>query len=419
MVSRIQQGVANYMAVSPDLVDQFDTTDDSTVTGSPVTAELSSAQVLNGATSWHILGPAGGNQSMHIDPATPPLNWNGYIRWWVYVVDWTLLTNFQFRVGDTASLVNESVVYTYDIVGSTVHQYNGWHLIEIGPTAWVRLAGAADVDDIIRNIADAGIARTRITANPEGSEQAEFYVDSVWVNGRSRPQIMIVFDDGQIGQFNIARDIINAAGLKVTFAPARTAIGGANFMTLANLETLKADGHAFAVHGATDLTTLPFDDAVAEVIAAQAWTDSYDPIGRQVLIYINGNTNDALTDEWERLGIRIARHASTPSNWNGVSYFQNALAPKASAMRGIICGQVASQSVATTTSNIDDMIRNGQHGFLMYHDIVATGATVLEVNTADFQAVIDHVATRQNQGLIDVVTTTDLIKGLDVSRRAV
>jgi peptidoglycan/xylan/chitin deacetylase (PgdA/CDA1 family) len=85
--------------------------------------------------------------------------------------------------------------------------------------------------------------------------------------------VTLVFDDGRASQFKNARPILNAAGLKSTYAiitqpqRVRDPIGLKAFMTWAEITTLNREGNEIAAHSRThhDLTTLSLPEAQTEV----------------------------------------------------------------------------------------------------------------------------------------------------------
>jgi peptidoglycan/xylan/chitin deacetylase (PgdA/CDA1 family) len=85
----------------------------------------------------------------------------------------------------------------------------------------------------------------------------------------SFPQAMVTlaFDDGRTSQFNYARPILNASGLKATYAIITKADGDGDVMSWAEIMTLYREGNEIAAHSRThpDLTAIPLAQLKDEI----------------------------------------------------------------------------------------------------------------------------------------------------------
>jgi peptidoglycan/xylan/chitin deacetylase (PgdA/CDA1 family) len=90
-------------------------------------------------------------------------------------------------------------------------------------------------------------------------------------NAFAQGMVTLTFDDGLVSQYNNARPIINAAGLKATFGIITQAVrditGDTAAMTWAQITTLKNDGGEISAHTRThaDLTLLNATQLQSEV----------------------------------------------------------------------------------------------------------------------------------------------------------
>lgn len=80
-----------------------------------------------------------------------------------------------------------------------------------------------------------------------------FWIRDVFIPAKQRPVVCFTFDDADISWMTRARGILNAAGVKATFAVYSTGINlGASYITSADVQTLAADGHQITSHNVND-----------------------------------------------------------------------------------------------------------------------------------------------------------------------
>ena len=153
----------------------------------------------------------------------------------------------------------------YADVNMTV-MYPGWHVydVDIPQTG----SGAYDPSNI-----------TGIGFYFEHDVEAYVYMCSVQImrpETTDLPAIIWTFDDGTASQYNTIAPILDAYGWKGCFAVCGSgspAIGGAGYMTLANLLELQANGHHVVNHtwDHTIWTGLTTDEREYEVLRNQRW----------------------------------------------------------------------------------------------------------------------------------------------------
>lgn len=221
------------------------------------------------------------------------------------------------------------------------------------------------------------------------------YIDSI-VRGRSRPKVIVTFDDGKASQYTDAFAYAEPLGVPLTLFIPPSNIGTDGFLTIAQVREMMAAGceigaHSQAVAAWETPAQIKADaDGVAQITGIHARFGSW-PNGR----YGQGSGNfDAVEAGAQEAGLVGCRTISTAP-----------LAPWAFSPL-YLPGGPSLQSGTTleaALAHIDKCIKHGLTAVLYGHELAESadsGVWAIE----DFQSLIDGIVTRRNQGLIDAVT---------------
>lgn len=329
---------------------------------------------------------------------------NGRVGIWIYVKDHTKLkatAGVQIYFGNVNNYA-DGFVYTY------IPTYNGFQFIQLTGNDFTQLGnGTWDLKMVRWKVRVSATATETTTVN-----FCSFYHDG----GQARGKVLITFDDGEESQYLVARDILNAAGLKSSFSVVESLIGTGGFMTEANLQTLYSEGNSICTHGLTNLTTLSISDAQADVESNRDYVGTIDPEGALHYVYPQGDFEYSSTDT------QIVDMLTSINMKTGRTTFR---APQViSTIQGLegnmtlpIAGHVlAVDTLQELLDRVDLAYQTGASVIFMFHKVVPVATLPIEISTADFQAFCDHVQYRMLTNRIDNPTIVDWHNGLDYSR---
>ncbi|MBI2798963.1 MAG: hypothetical protein HYX63_01550 [Gammaproteobacteria bacterium] len=316
---------------------------------------------------------------------------------WVYVPDYTLWSSFLLYVGSANFAAFSNFTYSF---GAADKQYNGWHYIDTQADGW---AGGTPTDFTITQ------QDWKIRCIPQPSKVAVCYFDLVECAYWHRAKLLLTYDDENAGAWTDTFGIqyANTLGLKANLAIIASQVGtNVQWMTTAQVEAAYAAGNDLIVHGlhgSNGVLSNGESQVLIDVLANRDYLDSNDwTRGSRFYVYPNGTYQGyagdlSVLNPIKTAGMLAARGTVSPVT----------MQPKIGSANLYYLthiGMQAADAPATVISRIDSLIQRGQIAFLMFHDIVAAGATTTQVNSADHKTVVDAIASRMRQGLIDVPT---------------
>ena len=224
----------------------------------------------------------------------------------------------------------------------------------------------------------------------------EFYLDSL-IRYRSRPTVVITFDDGFDDAYTQAHDYAVAAGIPLTHYLIADNIGATNYITKAQAQAMQSAGDQLAAHGAV----------------SGSWEDDVTTIATDV---------DALN---QLFGDRFT-HGAYPGGGYGDAAGNHLAVQAACADAGLVsCRTVASALLApichspyvlpatvnlqTGTSlqdakdEVDRAVKHGLTCVIVGHKLESSAAASTWA-IADWQALIDYIALHKKMGLLDTKT---------------
>lgn len=298
----------------------------------------------------------------------------------MYVSDYTKITaiGLDVRVNPTTART-----FTHSLTGDD-KKYNGWHWVS---AAKDQFGGTIDWDT-------QEVNRVGIQVIPATAEAVTVYVNALYSGFKARTQFLIVADDGHAEHATILAPMAEALGLRINVAVTGALIDShIDWMTSAQLVDLDSRGHEVLPHGNVALTGVSLADARTLTLANRDFIGNLGLTkGLKSFVYPNGATNVEIIDMLEEEGFNIARGTVSPLTKN------HAFGLDAGRMTLPHIGLSASDSAATIISRIDSDVARGDTAILMLHGIVASGATVNQVNTPVLQEILEHVADLKNAG---------------------
>lgn len=277
-----------------------------------------------------------------------------------------------------------------------------------GRADWTTGAGSPSWSTTIKTI------RIRPAANANGTLVT--WLDALYRGGYARPKILIVFDDSNDQQYNIAKPVLDEFGIKGTFYcvgdPIQRNVSGS--MTEAMCDTLYADGHDLGFH---------------------QWLNNYNNYGELTAGQLDGEISNWITYAASKGWTRAMYHTAYPQ---GVS--SEAIRAQL-ATRGMLTGRTTLRLVQHHLFGLDNpygtraymwdaadgtagpigwmntAVKYGttiEIGFHQHHATTSTGA---QISTADFRTIVRHAYRLQASNLADVVTKSQYYHGLASTRR--
>lgn len=322
------------------------------------------------------------------------LNPLGRFGFWVYVVDYTLLTSLIMAVYSTYP--TDFYFQTYSFADAD-KQFNGWHWVSFARDQFGGTTGTPDFDT-------KPFTTVELRFNQAGATQTTVYIDACLAAFKARPKLIIYADDGYETWHDLAVPELEIRGMRATHGIIASLIDGATYMTSAELAALYAAGHDLVVHGATAL------DAVGDIgadldenqqfLIGNGWTR-----GAFHYVYPNGvyqlSAGDlTIANALRARGFLTARGTPSPRNWNSAYGLGDR-----DYHLPIIGGQAA-DTPATLLTRLGQAITRGDNCGVMFHRIVASGATGIEYNTPDLITFLDGVEDLVDAGSLDVVTAS-------------
>jgi peptidoglycan/xylan/chitin deacetylase (PgdA/CDA1 family) len=206
-----------------------------------------------------------------------------------------------------------------------------------------------------------------------------------------RGMVSITLDDGWPSQFTAARPALNARGIPATYflvtEPLRE--GWAGYMTVSQVQTLKAEGNEIGAHTLThrDLTTLSATEAEADLRDSQAWLKTQ--FGLQAVPSFaspyGAYNASVLTTVQQSYGSH--RTVSGGQNFRD----SNVMQLRAYDVHSGI-------SVSTVRTWIDTAAADGSWLILTFHRFVSgTPTQSTEFNLGNFEAILDYTRTKNLQ----------------------
>jgi peptidoglycan/xylan/chitin deacetylase (PgdA/CDA1 family) len=272
---------------------------------------------------------------------------------------------------------------------------------------WTVGAGAPSWATPIRTI--------RIRPSTSTNGPMTTWLDALYRGGYARPKILFTFDDSNDQQYNRAKPILDAFGIKGTFyciaEPISRNVSGS--LTVAMANTLYNEGHDLAFHqwfntynNYTELSASDLDIEVTRWLAfakANGWTRAmYD------LAYPQGANTAAIRAQLSGYGFTSGRTT--------LRLLQSHVLGLDDAMDLRGYSWDAADGTAGPISWMNDAVMYGGTLFVVFHQHHATTSTAAQISDADLTTIVRYAYRLQQANLADVVTVSAYRRGLTDAR---
>ena len=244
--------------------------------------------------------------------------------------------------------------------------------------------------------------------NAGGGESVEIYIGGIWYNPRARPKLIIDFDDGFDSVYDTAYPYLSSNSLVASVSVIKDRVGTAGYCTLPELTEMHNAGWGMTVHGDSQHSALVTQEAITtDINANKAYIAANLPGSEQHYIYPGGSVlEDTSFSALTAAGMVTGRMTDQVYECvvNGYGDLRAMAAQPMSHAAGL----------NALKDYVDDVIRCGLTLVLYGHKVVSSISDANnEILDTDFQLLVDHIALKRDQGLIDVVTRADWYASLD------
>ena len=413
MVARLSQGYA--MRSEVDQAQTLKTFSDLTnVTfansGTAATTALDAASPF-GATRLRVDCPVGNTYNevqLHSGVSVPAFPDGRTVFFRLWIEDWQSVSQIMVFAGNSG--YGRLVQNTWSVQNSNV---NNRGLLTIPLNSHDTTANTFSWgSDALQNV--------KIRVFTRSGYAARFWVDEFGVAPRSRPKVLITFDDASKSWITYAKGELLSRDLKATFGVGTGQVGtnGSLYVTSAEVLSLQADGHQVCAHNVTNTayayTSASLSAYLAEYDAAVAWLASWGITGPfNYHPFVQGLHDEALTDALELRGVRVQRgvDCKTASGCR-LNYPSCGSSPRDSAIPMRVGAHGPGLSLANANTNLTNLLKYGGTYVAMFHDIINGSPTGVEWALSDFQTWLDNVVAYRRQGILDVMTADDWVNGL-------
>ncbi|QED11501.1 esterase [Arthrobacter phage Qui] len=209
---------------------------------------------------------------------------------------------------------------------------------------------------------------------------------------KARAKAVIFFDDGRKDTYSTAYPIMNAKGFPGSVAVEHTAIGNSDRVTLTELRDLYSKGWDVCGHHTAQMTTLSSTAQEDVHKASKALMESNGFIrGSRIWVWPGGARNDsteAIAKKYWQTMRRVSSFIST-----GHAHVYDPIDPP-------VYYVTKTSVLANVQAAIDRNDGAGATIVLVFHSIVPVTSANEDVSTSDFQAIVDHLATKSNTDVV-------------------
>lgn len=197
--------------------------------------------------------------------------------------------------------------------------------------------------------------------------------------------VTVSFDDSNLAEYTIARPILARRGFAATSYVIPSRCDGVIGPTAAQYRILQ-NGYGWDIqaHGDTNYTTLTAAELVSSIVETKSWIRENGLGAADHVAYPNGG-QDADTDEVVGRFFATGRTVIT-------QLFDSMRPGNPLRMRAVLVQ--SSVSTATVQAYIDACYDRPCWLHLVFHNLVASGATGADYTTANFTTVIDYLHTK-------------------------
>ena len=265
----------------------------------------------------------------------------------------------------------------------------------------------------------------RTEAGDTGS--CNIWLDSIYFDQKDTPRIVFSFDDGNDTDLTEAYEYIhNTHNLNGTSFIYVDGLNGATTLTSQELITMNAEGWDFCNHSsdALNLTTDIGNDIPLAISKLDTCRDFIKNTGLgdggDYVAYVQGQTNAELVAAMRKAGYKFGRLVTSgPGSYPSIA--GHPVKRDVIGFDPLLCKCIRADAttviggdISPVTDIIDQLIEHGGFGIFMFHKVVASGAVGIEINRADFRAIVDYVANKDTAKELEVVTLSEAMRSINI-----
>lgn len=313
------------------------------------------------------------------------------IRLWCYFPNETVIRGMRFTIGQ-GGLNNafSSTVADKTVVGWWCFQFRRYQFSAVGNPDW-----NSPFDSMSISIAGS-------------SPGTLMYVDGVFLNSVARPQVVLTFDDGIESDYTQAYTYLASKRMHGTSFIVPDLVGRSGYLSVPQMQEMYTHGWDFGNHTLShaDLTSLDSEGRQAQILGGRDWlTANGFSRAANYLAYPYGKAAGVTESELSSYGVIAARGGE----WSLVETASGLPAPFRIPMT---FSPVRTTSLNDAKGIVDAAIGRGQTAMLVFHGLSASPSSQYDWPLDNFRALIDHIATKRNAGLLDVKNFREWYEGI-------
>ena len=288
----------------------------------------------------------------------------------------------------------------------------GWRTLFKGTDEYT-LSGSPDfaVDQFVSH-------KFRVTQQAGKASDIKFAM--VRVDDKDVPTISIVSDDGYASWYSEATPLLAARNLRASIAVIADRVSySATFMTWDTLRAWNAAGHNCVTHGVRNgLNSLLNYSTIPEMVADATWNrDQIKANGCDVdgsadfyvfpqgEYYTGGTMQDrTLTDALLAAGFKGGRSTILPQAFNSRHHANQAQRMIIPVIGHLWSSTDEAGNIASIIAKIDSCAKYGMSASLIFHQVVASPSTGIQISPSNLALIFDRVAYWEAQGKMRNVT---------------
>ena len=329
---------------------------------------------------------AGSNNSMDKAININFKNTNKVFKVWAYFHDDPIRINtIRLYFGSVSSFAK---VYMGDIANTIPNLKQGWNLLVFDANAFTPSGGESW---------DNTMVKMRISVLASAGQTCAVSFSDMICDVKTKPKIIISFDDGSDGVYTKAFPYMASRGIKGVAYIIPGKIGTTGHMTLEQVKELYANkwdlsGHSY---NHVDLTLITQAEAQTEIENANNWllTNGFKRGAYHMSIPF-GKYNTAVLQAINDAGILTARNSN-----DGMTL------PEALDYHKIPSKVIKNTTpISVITGWVDRAILNGETVVLMFHNFKDVASSTYEYSTQNFKEFIDYIYGNSFEKYVDAIS---------------
>lgn len=383
----------NYELQAGTLFEDFESLDDWVVQGEGLAKEAEGTFVKSGKQSLKLtLSPTVANQAI-----TKTINANleqaGTMALWIYCPSVNSFDDSWLSIY-LSSTPDFAKYFTFSL---STQLHEGWNKLIIPRSSWINNSDENWNNPMVR-------FQFRLYGN--NKEPNVIYLDNITFGSYSRPKILINFDDGFKSSYEEGYKYLKSKNMKSTIYIIGSQIDGPSYMTQADLKSYYNEGNDLGNHSYShiNMATLGSQAEMEEEISyGRAFLDSQGfTRASDHFAYPNGSYNPTVLAAVKAQNVKTARTVIKRIQANELDN------------RYLLTMQLVTDetTLEATKMFVDRVIDGGGSFWFNFHKLVENPTANTEWKITDFRALVDYIAKKRDQGLLDVVTVSEWYNGL-------